>query len=159
MSRASVGCGEQVVGRNVEEALDLAGMEIEGQNAVDARMGDDVGHQLGRDRRARSGLPVLPGIAEIGDHRRDAAGRSAAQRIGDDQKLHQVIVRGERGRLDDEDILAAHILLDLDEDLHVREAPDLSLGQRNVEIGGDGLRQRTVGVSRNELHASNFGFV
>ena len=39
------------------------------------------------------------------------------------------------------------------------QTPDLSLGQRNVEIGGDGLRQRTVGISRNELHASNFGFV
>jgi hypothetical protein len=69
-----------------------------------------------------------------------------------------VVVRGIRGRLDDEGILAAHVFLDLDEDLHVRKAPDLGLGQRNVEIGGDGLRQRTIGISRNELHASNFGF-
>ena len=53
MSRTMTGRGEQVVGRDVEEALDLAGMEIERQHPVDAGMGDEVGHQLGRDRRAR----------------------------------------------------------------------------------------------------------
>lgn len=57
---------EQVVGRNVEEALDLAGMEVERQDAVDAGMGDQVGDELGRDRGAAGGAPVLPGIAEIG---------------------------------------------------------------------------------------------
>ena len=34
---------------------------------------------------------------------------------------------GKRGRLQDEDVLAAHILLDLDEDLLVGEAPDAGL--------------------------------
>ena len=60
---------------------------------------------------------------------------------------------GKRGRLDDEDVLAADVLLDLDEDLHVGEAPHLAPGERYVEIGGNGLRQRTIGVSRDELHA------
>ena len=36
MSRAIRRGGEEVVGRDVEEALDLAGMEIQGQHAVDA---------------------------------------------------------------------------------------------------------------------------
>jgi hypothetical protein len=54
--------------------------------------------------------------------------------IGDDQQFHQMVVGRERGRLDDEDILAAHVLLDLDEDLHVGEAPDGGLGERNAEM-------------------------
>ena len=66
---------------------------------------------------------------------------------------------GKRGRLDDEHVLAAHVFLDLDEDFHVGEAPDLALGQRDVEIGGDRLGQRTVGISRNELHETIFGLI
>ena len=153
------GGAEEVVGRDVEEALDLAGVEIERQHAVDARMGDEIGHQFGRDRRARGGFPILPGIAEIGDHRGDAAGRGAAQGVADDQQFHQVIVGRKRGRLDDEHILAAHIFLDLDEDFHVGEAPHLTFGERDIEIGGDGLRQRTVRISRNELHETIFGLI
>ena len=67
MSRDEDRRGEQIVGRDVEEALDLPGMEIERQHAVGAGGGDQVGDQLGRDRRARSRFPVLPGIAVIGD--------------------------------------------------------------------------------------------
>ena len=57
--------GVEVVGRDVEEALDLPGMQVERHDAVDAGMGDQIGDQLGRDRRARAGLAVLPGVAEI----------------------------------------------------------------------------------------------
>ena len=43
---------EQVVGRNVEEALDLAGMEVDGQHAVGAGAGDEIGDEFRGDRRA-----------------------------------------------------------------------------------------------------------
>src|SRR3546814_14854889 len=74
-------------------------------------------------------------IAEIGNDRRDAAGRSAAQRVDRNQQLHQVVVRRIAGRLDDEDVLAAHVLENLDEHLHVGEAADRGMRQRYVEIG------------------------
>ena len=119
--------GEEIVGRDVEEALDLPGMQVERHDAVDAGVGDQVGDQLGRNRRARAGFAILPGIAEIGDHRGDAARRGPAQRVGDDQKLHQMVVGRKRRRLDDEDVRAADVLLDLDEDLHVGEAADEAL--------------------------------
>jgi len=38
---------EEVVGRNIEETLDLGCVEIEGHHAVDAGAGDQVGDQLG----------------------------------------------------------------------------------------------------------------
>ena len=46
--------GEQVIGRDVEEALDLAGVEIEGQHSVGAGCGNHVRDELGRDRGARA---------------------------------------------------------------------------------------------------------
>ena len=124
--------GVEIVGRDVEEALDLAGVQVERHHPVGAGGGDQVGDELGRDRRARAGFAVLPGIAEIGDHRGDAPPRRAPQRVDDDQQLHQVVVGRERGRLDHEHVRAAHVLLDLDENLHVREAPDHRLGQRGL---------------------------
>src|SRR3712207_8411853 len=47
----------------------LPGMEVEGQHAVGAGPGDEVRDELGRDRGAGPGLPVLPGIAEIRDRK------------------------------------------------------------------------------------------
>ena len=35
---------------------------------------------------------VLPGVAEVGNHGGDAAGRGAAERVGEDQQFHQVVV-------------------------------------------------------------------
>ena len=83
--------------------------------------GDQVGHQLGRDRHARLVLAVLPGVAEVRDHRRDPARRGALGRVQHDQQLHQVVRRGRR-RLHDEDVAAADVLVDLDRDLPVLEA-------------------------------------
>ncbi len=47
-------CRDQIVGRDVEEALNLPGMEVEGEHAVGARRGDHIGDQLGGNRGART---------------------------------------------------------------------------------------------------------
>jgi len=90
---------DQIVGRNIEEALDLAGVQIHRQDAVGAGAGDQIGHQLGRDRRAAAGLTILTRIAEIGDDGRDPLRRGPHQGVGDDQQLHQVVVGRIGGRL------------------------------------------------------------
>ena len=153
------GGGEQVVGRDVEESLDLAGVQVERQHAVDAGAFDQVGDELGRDRRTRPRLAVLAGVAEVRDHGRDAPRGRPLQGIHQDQQLHEVVVGGERRRLDDEHVLAAHVLLDLDENLHVGEAPHLALGEGELEVGADRLGQRTVAVAADELHGRTIAAV
>jgi hypothetical protein len=144
--------GEQIVGRDVEEALDLAGVKIDRQNAVGASRSDEVGDELGRDWRARPWLPVLPRIAEIGQDRRDPLRRRAPQRVDADQQLHQIVVRRIAGRLDYEHVLAADVLVDLDEHFLVGEAPHARVGERDFEIVRNRSGQRQVAVPGEQFH-------
>src|SRR5690606_20190324 len=84
--------GGEVVGGDGKKALDLGGVQIEGQDAVGAGVGDEIGHQLGRYGRAGGRFPVLAGIAVIGQHGGDAAGRGSAHGVDQDQQLHQMVV-------------------------------------------------------------------
>ena len=154
MSRRIQRRGVQVVHRDVEEPLNLRRMQVHRQHAVGAGLGDQVGDQLGADRRARRGLPVLPRVTEIRDHRGDPPRGRTAQRVQRDQQLHQRVVRREGGRLHHEDVLAADVLLDLDEHLHVGEAADRGARQRQVECPGHCLGERTIAVAGDDLHAA-----
>src|SRR5205085_3915756 len=105
--------GKQVIDGNIEKALDLHGVQIDHQGAVGAGGGKQVGDQLGADGSARAVFAVLAGIAEIGDHRSDAARRSALERVDHQQQLNDVAVDGRTSGLHHEDIGAAHVFLDL----------------------------------------------
>ena len=146
--------GKQIVGRDIEEALDLPGMQIERQHAVGAGMGDEIGDELGRDRGARSGFAILPRVTVVRNDRGDPPRRRAPQRVDDDQQFHQVIVGGIRGRLDHEDVRAAHVLQDFDEDFHVGKAPDHGFGHRRADVITDRLGQRRIGIAGDELDGS-----
>src|SRR3546814_12383355 len=86
------------------KALDLPGVQVDREHAVGARGGDEVGNELRRDRGARAGFAVLPRIAEIGNDRGDALRRGAAQRVVDDEQLHQIVVRSEERRVGKEGV-------------------------------------------------------
>src|SRR6266446_3169087 len=132
------GGGVDVVDRHVEEALDLAGVQVDRQHARGAGGGDQVGHQLGADRHARRDLPILTGVAVVGYHRRDAPRRRPFEGVEHQEQLHQVVVAGRAGGLDHEHIAAAHVLGDLD--LHLA-----------VDVAADRLRQRAVRAPREYL--------
>src|SRR5262249_7262670 len=84
--------GEEVVEGDVEEALDLRGVQVDGDDAADAGGHDEVGDQLGGDGRAGGDLAVLPGVAVVGDDGGDGSGRGAAERVDHDEQLHHVVV-------------------------------------------------------------------
>ena len=123
-------------------------MQVEAEHAIGAGGADQVRHQLRGDRHPRVHLAILPGVAEVGNHCRDAARRAAAQRIHHDQQLHDVAIRGCRGRLHHEAIHAAHVLAELDHDLAVAEVPDIGLADLDVEIVRHRIRQSGAGIAR-----------
>jgi hypothetical protein len=68
-----------------------------------------------------------------------------------------VVVRRRAGGLDDEGVLAADVLADLDLDLAVREAADLSLPQGALQVLTDPAGEREVGVSSENLEVARRG--
>ena len=141
------GGAHQVVHRDVEEALDLVGVEVHGQHAVRPRPGDQVGHQLGGDGIPGLGLAVLPGVAEVGDHGGDPARAGPLQGVDHDQQLHQVVVHRGAGGLHHEHVGAADRLIDGDKVLAVGEGAGLGIAQGDAELLADALGQGLVGAA------------
>ena len=86
------GAGEKMVDRNIEEALNLRGVQVDQQRAVGAGGGEQVGDQLRRDGHAGAVFAVLPRVAVVRNDHRDAAGGGALERVHHDQQFHQVLV-------------------------------------------------------------------
>ena len=141
-----------MVDRDVEEALDLLGVQVDRQDAVGAGGGEQVGDELGRDRHAGLVLTILAGVAEERDDGRDARGGGATERVDHDQQLHDAVVGGRAGRLDHVDVAAADVLVDLHERLAVGETVDGGGAERDAEMLADFLGQRRVGVAGENLH-------
>lgn len=94
--------GPEVVDGNLEEALDLAGVEVHSDDVVTSGDLEHVGDELGRDGRPRLVLAVHAGVREARDDGRDPAGARRLAGRDQDQQFHQEVVRvvqGERGRL------------------------------------------------------------
>jgi hypothetical protein len=80
-------------------------------------------------------LAILPRVAEVGDHRGDPGGAGPLGGVHEEQQLDHVL-RRRVGRLDDVDVPASHVLVDLDENLAVSEAPKRDLTEWLSQMGG-----------------------
>jgi hypothetical protein len=86
------GLGVEVVDRDVEEALDLRGVEIHSDDMVAASGLKHVSHQTGSDGGARFVLLVLASVGEVRQDGSDAAGRGSLASVDHDEQLHDSIV-------------------------------------------------------------------
>mmetsp|Transcript_26915 Transcript_26915/g.68253 ORF Transcript_26915/g.68253 Transcript_26915/m.68253 type:complete len:254 (+) Transcript_26915:409-1170(+) len=146
--------GEEVVhGRaRPEEALDLAAVQVDAADAVDAHGLHHARDVRSRDGHARAVLAVLPRVPVVGHDRCDARGGGAAQRGSTQQELHQVVVDRRAGGLYDVHVRVAHVLEDLDAHLAVGEARDGRGRERHAEAGRDLLSELRVAVACQQLH-------
>jgi len=95
--------GVEIVHGNIEETLNLAGVEIHCNHMVAPGSLKHVGHEFGCDGRARLVLLVLARIWEVRNHGCDPACRCRLACIDHDQELHEGIVDvAWRRRLQDE---------------------------------------------------------
>ena len=112
-----------MVYRNIEETLNLVGMQVHRDEAVDTCHAQQVGHQLGADAHSGLVLAVLSGPAEVGDDGNDVAGGGTFGRVDHQKKLHQIVRIG-KSALHKEYITAANGLFVGNRKFTVGEAGD-----------------------------------
>ena len=142
---------EQMVNRNIEKPLQLRRMRIDHQRPVRTRRGQQVRHQLRRNRDPRLVLAILARIAVVRNHRRNTPRRSALQRIQHQQQLHQMHVHRMASRLHDEDISPTHILLNLYIRLAIGKARQHRLAARQPEEVAHFITERLICRSTKNL--------
>ena len=140
-----------MIDRDIEKSLHLLRVQIHRQNPAHARRAEEVRDQLRRDRNARLIFAVLPGVTKKRNHRRDAIGAGAPRRIHHDEQLHQVLIGRRAGRLDNENIAAANVLVDLDVSFAVGKRADRGLAKRSADKIADPLRELAVGGAGENL--------
>ena len=145
--------GEQMIDGDVEEALDLRGVQVDEKRAVGAGGGQQIGDELGADGDAGAVLAILAGVSVIRNDHRDAGRGGALECVDHDQQFHQVLVDGIAGGLHDEDVDAADILEQLEVDFAIGKALQLGLAHRDADVAADLFGQRPVGRAAEELEA------
>ena len=138
--------GRQLVDRDVEEALDLALVEVDGQEAVGPGHGQHVRDEASRDGDAGLVLLVGAAVAVVGHDGGDPPGAGALEGVDHDEQLHDRLVDRARGGLDQEDVLLPGVVDDPDEDVLVGELEDLGPAQVDAQVAADVPGQLRVGV-------------
>ena len=133
-------------------------MQVHGQDAVCAGGDQEVGDEFGGDGDSGLVFPILPGIAVEGENGGNPRCAGPAQCVHHDEQLHQVMVRRRTRRLDDIHVLAAHVLLDLDEGLTIRERADSAAAEGNPDRIADCFGQRPIRAARKQFHSAAGGF-
>ncbi len=142
--------GRELVDRDVEEALDLALVEVHGEQPVGARDADHVGDEAGRDGHSRLVLLVGAAVRVVRHDRRDAPGAGALEGVDHDEQLHDRLLDRPAGGLDEEDVLLADVVDDAHEDVLVGELEHLGRAQLRAQVARDAVGQQRVGVAAVE---------
>lgn len=154
--------GVDVIHRDVEEALDLVGVQVDGQHAVDTGRSQHVGDQFGGDRHTRgTRTAILAGVAEVRDGGGDTTGGGALERVGHGQDFHQIVVGRVAGGLQDEHVATAHVFEQLHCHLAIAELAHVGAAERDVQmldhvlgefrVSGPGENHQTVVCRHNSL--------
>ena len=149
------GHGGEMVDGAVEEALDLARVQVHRHQPLGPGRGEQVGQEPGRDGLPARGLAVLAGVAVERGHHRDALGRGPLGRVHHDELLHDHVVDGHGLQLgvglDDEHVEAPDRLAVADVDLAVGELVDAGRAQLHPQLLADGEGQVLAGPAGHHV--------
>src|SRR2546421_4089839 len=127
----------EFVNRDVEETLYLARMHVHSKHAMCSGNRDAVRNQAGSDRYTRLIFFVGAAISIVGDDGGDARGGRTFERVDHDEQFHDgAIDRGAEG-LNDEYVVAAHIIIDFDKDIFVAKLKNIGIAKWNARVVAD----------------------
>ena len=128
-------------------------MQIDGDDTVDAHGLEEAGDVGGGDGDTGLHLAVLSGVAVVGDDDGDATGTGTVEGGDHEKELHEVVVHGRAGGLDDVDVLATDVLVDHDVDLTIGESADCGLAQVDAQDLGNLEGKANVAIATEELES------
>lgn len=156
-----------------KETLDLTAVEIHGNHTIHSHSLEETSDISGRDGDTSGHLAILTSVTVVGNHSGDAASAGSAGGTDEKHQLHQVVVDvGRAGRLNDEQVLSANILVDIHHNLTIGKATNLhvspvlhnlsiypsitySAGSKlGAELLDNLLSQGAVGVSREHTEVA-----
>ena len=143
---------QQVIQRNVEEALNLGGVQIHGQDPVSAGGGEHIGNQFCGDGVPGLGFTVLPGVTEVGDNGGNPACGCTAAGIDHYQQFHQMVIDGLAGGLNQEYVGATNGFFQGDGSFTIGEMLHRGLSHFDAQLFADGLSKLRVGVAAENLN-------
>jgi hypothetical protein len=146
------GVAQQMIQRDIEEALDLRGVQVHGQDTVCAGSGEHIGDQLGGDGIPALSLPVLTGVTKVGDHSGDPSGRGTAASIDHHQQFHQVVIDRLAGRLNQKHVRTTDSFMERNRNLAISKGLDLALTHVDTQFLTDGLGEFRVGIATEYLN-------
>ena len=127
-----------MIDRHLEKALNLRAVQVHCQHAVGTGGFEHVGHDTGADGDAGLVLLIAFGVREIRNNGGDLSGAGPFEGVDPEAELDQVVVHGPIGALHDENVAAAHIFQDPDEDVPFAEDLGLALGRLDSDLLADG---------------------
>ncbi len=119
---------------DIEEALNLLSVKIDRQYTGRTRGDQQIGYQLRCNRHTWLILTILTGIAVKRNHCGDATSRRTAGRVNHDEELHQILIGGITCGLDNKNIRATNVLINLNEAFPVRETHYRRIAERHIQI-------------------------
>lgn len=134
----------------MEEALDLATVEVDSDDAVGTHGLDELGDSGSRDGDTWLGLTVLTGITVVGHDGGDALGRGETQCVDEEEELHEVLVDVGGGGLDHVDVGSTDVVVDVQVDFAISKLVERQVLEADVEELGDIAGQLLVGLSADE---------
>ncbi len=145
----------EMIERNIEEALDLRGVEVERENAIGAGALDEVGAKFRGNRNATFVFTILARVSEIRNHRRNAIGARATATVDHDEEFHESVVHRSTRRLDNEHVFSANVFFNSAETFAVGEMFDDHFSPGLVEIIANFFEQWAIcssGKNSNRVH-------
>lgn len=142
--------GVHVINWAVEEALDLIGVQVHGDDAIRTSGLQQVSDQASGDGLASAVLLVLACIGVERQDCGDALGGSALERINHDELFHEPVVQWQWVGLEHEGIGAADGFIEADEDLTVGEISGGGGGQFNSQLASHSFTQFWMSATTKE---------
>ena len=123
---------------DVEEALNLCCVQVDGNNAGDTSGFQQVCHQLCGDRLTTASFAVLACIAIVRNYSGDMICAGTFEGISHNEQLHNVIVNNRAaGRLYDENVFTTYTFIDHNLNLTVVETVDYGITNSGSQISSN----------------------